>query len=88
MIINYFQTHIVSLKNKKILTGQKLLRDLELTLIITNEKVRAKKNASRSWRQVIEAGFIQARNLSSSIKLYKQITFVGQVKSLIFMKIC
>ena len=47
-----------------------------------------KKNASRSWRQVIEAGFIQARNLSSSIDLYSQLTYAGQVKSLIFIKIC
>ena len=88
MIMKCFKTHIVSLGNKTLI-GQKFLRDLELTLIITNEKKRGpKKNASRSWRQVIEAGFIQARNLSSSTKLYKQITFVGQVKSLIFMKIC
>jgi len=52
------------------------------------KSAKPKKNASRSWRQVIEAGFIQARNLSSSIDLYSQFTYAGQVKSLIFIKIC
>ena len=52
------------------------------------KSAKPKKNASRSWRQVIEAGFIQARNLSSSIDLYSQLTYAGQVKSLIFIKIC
>ena len=51
--MNCFETHIVSLVNETLI-GQKFLRDLELTLMITNEKkARAKKNASRSWRQVI-----------------------------------
>jgi hypothetical protein len=39
-----------------------------------------KKTPARSWRSVIEAGFIQARNLSSSALVIRNAAPVAKLK--------